>query len=130
MRRRSHETTGPRNHETTKEKDIYIVFVFSWLAVFRRRPFRGSEQEFHRELYLSRRSRIAGREARVADHAERRAADRRHASRLTEVRLVEQVEELQPQLGACAANERHVLDERQVRIPESRPDDRVPREVA
>ena len=29
MRRRSHETTGPRSHETTKEKDIYIVFVLS-----------------------------------------------------------------------------------------------------
>src|SRR5262252_693968 len=76
------------------------------------------EEELRGELNLARRSGVAGREARVADHAERRAADRRDASGLTEVRLVEQVENLDPQLDARAARQRDVLDHREIGVAE------------
>src|SRR5713226_9351690 len=61
------------------------------------------EKKLRRELDLPRRTRVAGREPGIADHAERRAADRRRAARLAEVGLVEQVEDLDAELHARRA---------------------------
>src|SRR6267378_7925936 len=88
------------------------------------------EQNFGGELDLPRRAGVAGREARIANHAERRAADCRDAARLAEVRLVEQVEDLEAELHARRAGHLHVLDDRQVGVAESRADDGVPREIS
>src|SRR5262249_56305291 len=88
------------------------------------------EEELGGELDLSRRSGIACRESRVADDPERGAANRRCTAGLTEVRLVEQVEELEPQLHARAALQRDVLDDREVGVAEPRPVDRVASEAA
>ena len=59
-----------------------------------------SEDELQRELQLSRRSGVAGREACVADDAEGRAADGGDAARLTEIHFVEDVEDFGPELYA------------------------------
>src|SRR5437016_3298993 len=56
------------------------------------------EQHLQRELHLPRRSRIARREARVRDDAERRAADCGDASGQTQIGLVEDVEGLDAEL--------------------------------
>src|SRR5204863_6425118 len=74
--------------------------------------------------------RVAGREARVADDAERRAAHRRRAARLAEIRLVEQVEDLDAKLYARASLQRHVLDDREVGIAESWAVEHVASEVS
>src|SRR4249919_2807063 len=88
------------------------------------------EEDFRGELNLPRRAGIAGREPRVADDAERRAAHRRRAARLAEIRLVEQVEDLDAKLYARAALQRHVLDDREVGIAESRAVEHVASEVS
>ena len=88
------------------------------------------EEYFCGELDLPRRAGIACREARVADDAERRAAHRRRAARLAEIRLVEQVEDLDAKLYARAALQRHVLNHREVGIPESRTVEHVASEVS
>ena len=88
------------------------------------------EEHFCGELDLPRRAGIACREPRVADDAERRAAHRRRAARLAEVRLVEQVEDLDAKLYARAALQRHVLDDREVGIAESRAVEHVASEVS
>src|SRR5437667_10129257 len=88
-----------------------------------------SEQELRCELDLARRSGVAGREARIADHAERRAADRGRPARLAEVRLVEQVEDLDAELHASRARRLHVLDDRRVGVAESGTGDGGPRQA-
>src|SRR5216110_778134 len=88
------------------------------------------EEELRRELHLTCGPGVAGRETRIADHAERGASDRSGATRLSEVRLVEQVEDLEAELRARAAGQGHVLDERQVGVAESWSDNRVARQIA
>src|SRR5215510_1717497 len=75
------------------------------------------KEHFCRELDLPCRAGIPGRESGIADHAERRAADRGRPARLAEIGLVEQVEDLDAKLYARAALKRHVLDDREVGVP-------------
>src|SRR6478672_9621027 len=88
------------------------------------------EQDLDRELDLPRGSRIARREARVGDHAERGAADRGDPSGLSKVRLVEQIERLHAELRARSTNEVEILDQRQIGVAEPRAVKRVPTQVA
>ena len=81
---------------------------------------RTSEQQLHRELDLARRARVAGRQPRRVMTPEARAAHRGDAARLAEVRVVEDVERLGPELDgrlpdACP------LDDRQVGVVEAGP---------
>src|SRR5580765_1704451 len=88
------------------------------------------EQHLHSQLNLARRTRIAGREPRCRDHAEAGAADGGNPSRLTEVRVVEQVEGLEPELEPRTRAERRPLGQREVHVREPGADDDVPAEIA
>src|SRR5262245_21511931 len=90
----------------------------------------GLEEHLQRQLHLPRRAGVASREARARDYAERRAADRGKASGQSEVVLVEDVERFDAELDARAADERQILDHRQVGVAESWSEDRVSSEVA
>ncbi len=64
--------------------------------------------QFQSELHLPRRSGFTRREARVGDPSEGRAAD--NIARLAKVRMVEEVEELGPELQAHSLAEPGVFD--------------------
>src|SRR6185295_13715995 len=87
-----------------------------------------SERQPRDELQLPRRTRFSRWQARSRDLAERRAAD--DVAGWTEVRMVEQVEDIEPELDAGASPEALVLHERQVRIVEGGPDQRISAEIA
>src|SRR5947207_14959626 len=87
------------------------------------------EHRLQGKLRLPRGSRIARREARLRYHPERRAADRRDAARQIEIRLIEDVERLEAELQPGRTGQPDVLDNRQIGVAESRPDDRVAAEI-
>src|SRR5262249_1133454 len=68
---------------------------------------------------------VAGREARVGDHAEGRRASDRLGVRLSEVRVVEDGEELGPELKANGFKNSRVFENREIGVGEARAGDCV-----
>src|SRR5262245_56208202 len=82
-----------------------------------------SKHQFHSKLDLPRRTGFTGWEARVGDPAKFRRAD--NVPRLPEVRVVEKVEELSPELRAHALADLRIFGNRKIHVVEARPDDHV-----
>ena len=87
-----------------------------------------SERQSHRQLNLARGAGFTCRQARPRDLTECRAAD--DVARRTEVGMVEQIEHVDPEPQADAPAGPRVLDQRQIRVVETRPDDGVAPQVA
>src|SRR5215469_11646939 len=87
------------------------------------------EQQLHRQLDLAGTAEITRREARTArDQAEGgRPEDR---DRLREINLIEQIEKICSHLPLDPFGNSGVFDNCKIEVRESRPDDRVPAEVA
>src|SRR5262245_28593852 len=87
-----------------------------------------SKHQFHNKLDLPRRAGFTGWEARGGNPAECRRAD--NVPRLPEVRVVENVEELSPELRAQALADLRIFGNRKIHVVEARPDDHVAAKAA
>src|SRR5262245_54940016 len=86
-----------------------------------------SKHQFQSKLDLARGAGFTGWEARVGDPAKVRGADT--GARLPEVRVVEKVKELGPELRAHPFPDLRILDDRSIHVVEARPDDHVAAQV-
>src|SRR5688572_16700097 len=87
-----------------------------------------SELVLQRKLHLTRRTRVACWEPRVRDLAEVCATD--HATRLTEIRVIEHIENFPAKLYHLVLSQFRSFDYREVGVVETRTDHYVAAEVA
>src|ERR1051326_144348 len=93
------------------------------------------EEQLHSKLNLARRAGIARGKACVGDDAEGRASYLRSPAagtrtRLAEVRMVEDVEDLSAELHTQSLGQVRVLDDREVSVVEGRTDDDVAPQIS
>ena len=81
------------------------------------------ELHFQRELDLPGRAEVSSREARAGDGTERPAAHDK--ARITEVRVVKNVEHFRPELQVKPLRQLRILDDGKVGIDKARPSDGV-----
>src|SRR5262245_45836124 len=103
------------------------VTVFIHLAAAPRQRTH-SKNQFQRELYLTRRAGFTRWKACVGDTAKSRTAD--NVTWLAEVRVVEEVEELRPELHPHPLAHLGVLDHRKIRVIEPGADDHIAPQIA
>src|ERR1700735_1916769 len=86
------------------------------------------ELQLERELHLTRRTEVPGREARALDLAESRRSGGQH--RVAKVRMIEQIEQFGAELQVKALGDFGVLGHGEVGVNEIRPGERVSAQIA
>src|SRR5262249_12636422 len=89
-----------------------------------------SENELQSELHLSGRTKIAGGESCLLNHAKRGAVLLHHSAGLTKVSVIEEIEELGPKLNPDRFGDPRRLHHREIQILEVRSDDHVSSQIA
>src|SRR5262245_60631060 len=89
---------------------------------------RSLRNQLQNELHLPRRAGFPSWKASVCDSSEGWCAD--DVSRLTEITMIKQIEDLRPELNEHSLSYLRVLDDREIRVVERRPDYHIATQVA